>query len=445
MRVVVIGGDAAGGSAASTIKRQLKDAVEVVVLEQQPWTSYSACGIPYWIAGQTDGLDALIARTPEQHRANGLDLHTNVAATAIDPQRRTVSTGEHEYSYDHLVLATGATPVRPPIPGLDLPGIHNIHTLQDGLDSIADLADQRPVRALVVGGGYVGIEMAEACLDRGLNTTLIDMAEEPMTSLDPDMGRLVHESLVKAGVEVRMRTPLEEFLADGDGRVTAARTGGGEIPTDVVFLGMGVRPRTELALAAGVTPGHTGAIETDLHQRVLGLDGHVWAAGDCVQTYDRVSSTQRYLPLGTHANKQGRILGMNIAGTAARFAGVVGTAITKFMDTEIARTGLGEHEATELGHDVRTATITATTASGYMPQASPITVKLIGEPGGRLLGGQIVGGPGSGKRIDVIATALFAGLSVPDILGLDLAYVPPLSPVWDPVQAAARVLLGRLR
>ncbi len=450
MKVSVIGADAAGGSAASQIKRRLRDKVEVVVLERQNWTSYAACGIPYWIAGDSKGPEGLVARSPEKHRANGLDLHTSTIAVAIDTDTQVVQahpvndeTAVTDYPYDHLVLATGATPIRPPIPGIDLPGIHNVHTLDNGLAAIEDL-DTKPERAVIVGAGYIGIEMAEACRARGLEVTVLDIAAEPMTTMDPDMGALVREAMTAGGVTVRTGLGAKEFVAGTDGRVAEVMTDEGALTADIVFLGLGVRPRTELADAAGIALGDSRGYVTNARQQVMGYD-NVWAAGDCVESVDRITGRRMVVALGTHANKQGRVAGMNIGGAKAAFPGIVGTAITKFEGIEIARSGLSETEARSLGLDVRAATIRSTTHAGYYPGAERMTVKMVGEIGtGRLLGAQIVGGSGAGKRIDTVATALWAGLSVNDVVDLDLSYVPPLSGVWDPVQVAARRLVDML-
>ena len=450
MRVVVIGADAAGGSAASQIKRRLRDEVEVVVLEQQEWTSYAACGIPYWIAGESHGPDGLVARTPEKHRANGLDLHTGTRAVAIDVVNQTVTahpvgdeTDEAVYPYDQLVLATGAVPVRPPIPGIELPGIHPVHTLDDGLAALSDLA-RGPKRAVVVGAGYIGVEMAEACRERGLETVVVEGAPEPMTTMDLEMGALVREAMVAGGVEVYTDTKVAEFVSGEDGRVGEVVAESDRFPADIVFLGLGARPRSELAEAAGLPVGSWRGILTNPRQQVMGHD-NIWAAGDCVESVDRLTRQRRFVPLGTHANKQGRVVGLNISGTPAAFPGVVGTAITRFQGAEIARTGLQESEAVAIGLSVAAAQIKTSTHAGYYPGAEPVTVKMVGEVGtGRLLGAQIVGGRGAGKRIDTVATALWAGLTVNDVVELDLSYAPPFSGVWDPVQVAARRLADQI-
>jgi len=452
-RLVVVGGDAAGMSAAATAKRRAGDALDVVVVERTGWTSYSACGIPYWVAGDVDGPDGLVARTPEQHREKGIDARVGIEAVSVDPAEQAVTVRpcdggpEERLGYDHLLLATGAQPVRPDVPGADADGVHGIQTLDDGcrlLQTLESLDDSRPRRAVVVGGGYIGVEMAEVCLRRGLATTLVDLADEPMSTIDPDLATLVRTAMLDMGIDVVMGAGAEGFDTDDTGRVRAVRAGGRTYDADVVVLGLGVQPRSELAAAAGMPLGGSGGIRVEPSMTVPGPAG-VWAAGDCVESWDRVAEEFVYVPLGTHANKQGRIAGLNIAGGRERFHGVVGTAITKVCDLEVARTGMAQDSAVAAGFDAVSATIKTTTRAGYFPGAQPMTVRLTAEKsGGRLLGGQIVGGEGSAIRIDICATALWAGLGVHDLVDLDLAYAPPFSSPWDPVQVAARALLSEL-
>lgn len=446
-RVLVVGGDAAGMTAAATAKRRLGDDVEVVVVERSRWTSYSACGIPYWVAGLVDGPEGLIARTPEEHRERGVDVRTGVTATALDVGAREVVVegpdGQHRLGYDDLVLATGAEPVVPEVPGADAPGVHGVQTLDDGSRLLESL-DREPRRAVVVGGGYIGVEMAEAFLQRGLETTLVDQAAEPMRTLDSELGAQVREAMTGLGVTMRMGEPVERFETGSDGRVSAVVTGDGTYDADVVVCGIGVRPRTELARDAGLPLGASGGIRTEAGMGVPGFPG-VWAGGDCVESWDRVRGEHVHVPLGTHANKHGRVIGHNLSGDRQVFEGVLGTAITQVCDLEVARTGLTHADAEETGRDPVSATIETTTRAGYYPGAKPMTVRLTADRAGRLLGGQIVGRERAGLRIDTVATALWAGLGVADVVELDLAYAPPFSSPWDPVQVAARALLSKLR
>jgi NADPH-dependent 2,4-dienoyl-CoA reductase/sulfur reductase-like enzyme len=451
-RLVVIGGDAAGMSAASQARR-LKgpEELEIVAFERSGFTSYSACGIPYWVGGDVPEHDDLIARTPEEHRARGIDLRMRTEVTELDVEGRRVrsrelASGAEEWtSYDKLVIATGARPVRPALPGIDAPGVHGVHTIDDGralLDSL-EAAGER--RAVVVGGGYIGIEMAEAMLARGFEVSLLTRGPEPMHSLDPDMGRRVTGAMELSGIRVVTNAEVTKVLTAGSGRVRAVATESAEYPADVVVLGLGVTPRTELARAAGLPLGVAGALRTDTSMRVRGHE-NIWAGGDCVEVLDLVSGRHRHIALGTHANKQGQVIGSNVGGGYGTFPGVVGTAVTKVCETEIARTGLLEREAREEGLQYVTATIESTNTAGYYPGAAPMTVKLLAERRtGRLLGAQIVGGAGAAKRIDIAAVALTARMTVDQMTTLDLGYAPPFSSVWDPVLVAARKAVSAVR
>ena len=451
-RLLVIGGDAAGMSAASQGKRLCGDRLEVIVLERGHWTSYSACGIPYWIAGDMPDAASLVARTPEQHRANGIDVRMRTEAVGIDLDARLVvareveSGAEQRIGFDQLLVATGARPFRPAVPGIDSAGIYGVQTLDDGCRLLDGLrVDGRDCRqAVVVGAGYIGVEMAEAMLRRGMAVTLVDLAPQPLPRLDPDMGRLVAEAMKGIGIELVLSTPVDHFEHDSAGRVRAVVAGGRELACDLVVLGIGVRPEVSVADAAGLPLGSSGALRVEPTMAVPGHDG-VWAAGDCVESFDRVGRRWLHVPLGTHANKQGRVAGINLAGGAAAFPGVVGTAITKVCDLEAARTGLGEAEAQRAGLAYASATVETTTRAGYFPGTRPMTVKMLAEVDtGRLLGAQIVGREGSAKRIDTCAVALWNGMGVEDLMNTDLAYAPPFSSVWDPVQVAARAVAGRL-
>lgn len=443
-RVVVVGADAAGMSAASqALRRAGRDALEVVAFERGHHVSYSACGIPYWVAGDVDGADALIARSAAEHRANGIDLRIRTEVTNIDLGARTVTAAEldggasYQVGFDDLVLATGAVPVRPDLPGARAPGVYGVQTLDDGAAVLAGLTG-RPRRAVVVGGGYIGIEMAEAMVRRGLAVTVVDQAPEPMATLDPDMGALVREAMAGMGIAVLTGTPVTGFETGPGGRVSGVVTGGGTLPADLIVLGLGVRPASELARAAGLPLGEHGGVLTDLRMRVPGHEG-VWAGGDCVEVLHRVSQRRVHVALGTHANKHGRVIGTNLGGGYATFPGVLGTAVSKVCDLEVARTGLLEAEARVVGFQPVSVTVRSTTRAGYFPGAVPITVKMIAERRtGRLLGAQLVGREGSGKRVDVCAVALWNEMTVEEMTGLDLGYAPPFSPVWDPVLVAAR-------
>jgi NADPH-dependent 2,4-dienoyl-CoA reductase/sulfur reductase-like enzyme len=460
-RVVVIGGDAAGMSAAHQALRGTRARgreMEIVVLESSRHTSYSACGIPYWIAGDVGDPQRLLARSAGQHRQMGVDLRMGVTATRLDLSRRLVHYRDecavtYTEPFDELVLATGAPAV---VPGWAaggsglITGVRPVKNLDDGaawLDLLYRTAAGTPGRqAVVVGGGYIGVEMAEAMIRRGLATTLITRSDV-MSSLDPDMSTRISAGLKEAGVEVITHTQVASLTLGPSGAVAGVVTTDGRLcPADLVVLGVGAQPASQLGAAAGLPTGRFGGYVPDPRGQVG--DG-IWAAGDCCEAIHRITGEYAFIPLGTHANKQGRVVGDNIAGGDARFGGVLGTAITRFSagtrKIEIARTGLSTAEAAAVGLTISSLVTEGRTASGYMPEASPIATKVLAEQGSRrLLGVQIVGGPGAAKRIDTAAAALWGGMTVDDLAGMDLAYAPPFATVWEAVQLAARRLADRL-
>jgi NADPH-dependent 2,4-dienoyl-CoA reductase/sulfur reductase-like enzyme len=443
-RLVVIGGDAAGMTAASRARRRRDPAdLEIVAFERGPYTSYSACGIPYFVAEQVSEVDALVARSPEEHRKNGIDVRTGHEVVEIDVNRRRVRVrdlvggGEREEPFDQLVVATGSVPSRPDVPGADSDGIFGVQTLADGVTVRQAVDESAPRRAVVVGGGYVGLEMAEALVRRGLEVALVDRTAQPMAAtLDEEMGAILADAVRAVGVTLHLGEAVDGFEAH-DGTVRAVHTANRSLPADIVILGLGVQPNSELARGAGIAVGDLGGIITDA--RMETSVARVWAAGDCVESVDRITGLPVVVALGTHANKQGRVVGINATGGDVRFPGVVGTAASKICAYEIARTGLTERQAAELDIDVVAATIESTTRAGYYPGAAPITVKVVAERrGGRIIGAQIVGSEGAGKRIDVVATAIWNRMTVDEVASVDLSYAPPYSPVWDPVLVAAR-------
>ncbi|MGN9779005.1 FAD-dependent oxidoreductase [Micromonospora sp. H33] len=451
-RLIVIGGDAAGMSAASQARRrQGPDDLEIVAFERGHFTSYSSCGIPYWISGLVSERDQLITRDPETFRTQfHIDVRMRHEVTAIDLGRREVVArdleggGEVRERFDTLMYATGALPIQPDWARTDAGGVFGVQTLDDGAALRAWLdADPKPRRAVVVGGGYIGVEMAEAMIQRGLSVTLVERAEQPMSTVDPDMAELVTDAMHGLGIQIR--TGLSVIgLEERNGRVSAVVTTEGPIPADVVVLGLGVRPNVGLAEAAGLPIGPSGAIRVDRRMRVPGVED-VWAAGDCVESLHRVSGLPVHVPLGTHANKQGRVAGINIGGGYATFAGVIGTAVTKVCDLEVGRTGLRERDAVASGFEFISVIAQSTNRAGYYPGSRPMTVKLIAEkPGGRLLGAQIVGWSEAAKRIDPLAVALWNEMTVDDMTALDLGYAPPFAPAWDPVLIAARKAVDAL-
>jgi NADPH-dependent 2,4-dienoyl-CoA reductase/sulfur reductase-like enzyme len=444
-RLVVVGGDAAGMSAASQARRgRGADDLEIVVLERGNHTSYSACGIPYWIGAVVDDRDELVVRTPAQFRdRQQIDARVRHEVVGLDPtagriEVRDLDAGtSYHLEYDHLLLATGASPRRPPLPGLDGPGVFGVQTLDDGQAVLDHLRDNEIRRAVVVGAGYIGLEMAEAMVVRGYEVDVVERSARPMATLDADLGAEVADAMSGMGIRLHLETDVEAVEHAG-GRCRAVFTSAGELPADVVILGLGTRPNSGLAGAAGVPVGaETGGIVVDVRQRTR-VPG-IWAAGDCAQVIHRVSQAPAAIALGTIANKTGRVAGINLGGGYATFPGVLGTAVTKVCGLEIGRTGLGEQEAEAAGYHPVCATVESSVKAGYWPDRATVRVKVIAERrSGRLLGAQVLGGDGAAKRIDTFAAALWNEMTVEELLNVDLSYAPPFSPVWDPVLIGAR-------
>jgi NADPH-dependent 2,4-dienoyl-CoA reductase/sulfur reductase-like enzyme len=344
--------------------------------------------------------------------------------------------------YDQLMLATGAVPIWPDVAGANADRVFGANNLKNAT-RIKEIIDTKELKhAVIVGGGYIGLEMAEALVLRGMQVSLVEQADEVMNTLDSDMGALVSKALEEAGVTLYRQESLQGFDVHHE-RLRAVITDQREIPADIVILGMGVRPNTSLAKQADIPLGEKGAVK--VNDRMQTDIENIWSAGDCVESFHLVSKKPFYVALGTVANKQGRIAGINIGGGNATFPGVVGTAITKICEVGVARTGLQENEIKQLGLDYASAKIKSKTRAGYYPEAEDISVKVLAEKeSGRLLGGQIVGKGDAAKRIDVLATALHAGFAVQEMIHLDLSYAPPFSPVWDPVLIAVRQILKKI-
>ena len=443
-RLVVIGGDAGGMTAAAHARRHDGD-LDIVALEKTQWVSYSACGIPYLVAGDIEQLEDLVARTPQEFRdRHKIDVRLRHEAMSIDTDAGLIEVRDHEHGrtvrvpYDQLVVATGARPRRPDIPGVNGETVLGVQTLDDA-QRLLERTQRAAVReVVVVGGGYIGLEMAESYLRLGAKVTVVDRAPEIMGTLDPDMAALVRTAMVRHGIDVRCGAPVDAF-EPGSVHLESGDT----LNADLVVLGMGVEPNSQLAADAGVETGVKGALRVNARLQTS-VDG-IWAAGDCTESFHLVSRKGVHIPLGTVANRQARVAGINLGGGYATFPGVVGTAVTKLCSTEVARTGLNEREAAAAGLGYVVGKIKSKTRAGYLPEARPIVVKMLAERGtGRILGAQLVGEEGAGKRIDAVAVALSAGFTVEDLVNADLAYAPPFSPLWDPIQVAARKALALL-
>jgi len=442
-RMVVVGGDAAGMSAATQARKRRKPAeLEIVAFERGRHVSYSACGLPYYAGDIVKDWRDLVARTPEEFASQDIGVRTGHEVDAVDLEARRVRVRDLdagrvvEEPWDVLVVATGSEPMRPPIDGIDLPGVHGLSVLQDGI-KLRRAVDAGPERAVIVGGGYIGLEAAEALVERGIPTALVEAGPQVMGRIDPDMGELVSQAVRDIGVELHLEEEVEAI--EGGDRVRAVRTAARTLDADLVVLGLGTRPAVGLAESSGIELGQSGAIA--VNPRMQTRHDGVWAAGDCAEARHLVSGQPVSYHLGTIANKQGRVCGINIGGGYATFPGVLGTAVTKVCGVEVARTGLSEAELEPLGLRWEQAVVESTTRAGYFPGAEQMKVKVLAERrSGRLLGAQIVGREGSAKRIDVFATALWNQMTVAEMVNMDLSYAPPFSPVWDPVLIGARKL-----
>jgi len=452
MDLVVIGGSDAGISAALRA-RELDPSVAVTVVVADAYPNFSICGIPYYISGEVTYWRNLAHRTYADLEATGMNLRLDTVATAIDVSGQRIAVRDHEgvpsgLSYDELVVGTGAVPVHPPIDGLrDLgpaDGVHLLHTMGDTFALERSLTDRGPRTALIVGGGYVGLEMAEGLTTRGLEVTQVEMLPEVLPTVDGELGTIVHAELAQHGVTVHTSTTVTRICRVDDQTNTLHVEGltAEKQPimwdVELVLVVVGVRPDTDLLLSAGADAGPRGAVVVD-DTMATGLP-HVWAAGDCVVTHHRLLGVT-YLPLGTTAHKQGRVAGENALGGAARFAGSLGTQVVKVFDLVAARTGLREHEARSAGFEPVTTQTAPDDHKAYYPGARPIAIRVTGDKRtGLLLGAQLVGPRGAevAKRVDTYATALFHRMTVDDLNQLDLSYTPPLGSPWDAVQMAAQ-------
>ena len=448
-RLVVIGGVAAGLSAASEARRR-NPFLDVLVYEKGPDISYSACGLPYFIGGEVREAETLCIHAPEFFRnERGIEVQTHYEAVELSAHRRRVTvlapggSPPQDVPYDHLILATGAEPARPAIEGLDLGGVFHVNDLQAALALKRHLEGGRARRAVIIGGGYIGLEMAGALKAAGLGVVLLERSPRLFEAVDDEVVEVVRAELARNGVEVLTGAPVTALGGDAEGNLRRVHSEQGSYEADCVLLATGVRPRVKLAAEAGLDLGAGGAIAVNEYQETS-VAG-VFAAGDCADALHLVSGRRVYVPLGTTANKQGRVAGENAAGGRARFPGIVATAVVKVFALEVARTGLSRTEAVQGGFRVAEAVIRAPARARYLG-GRDILVKLLADrASGRLLGAQMAGEEGVGKRIDVLAAALHARMTAEQVYQLDLSYAPPFSAVWDPILIAARQLLHALK
>lgn len=437
-RLRIIGGVAAGMSAAAKARR-VNPQLDIKVFTDNSYISYSSCGLPYYIGNLVKNYNTLIVRTVEDFARQGTQVITGSRAFKINCAKKliyledlsTQQTWTEEY--DRLIIATGARPLYPSLPGIELKGIFTLRNIQDSQAIKAYLSEYQPQHAAVVGAGYIGLEMVENLLAHGCQVRVIDKATQILPNMDADLAKIVKSYLEAQGIPVVTGYALTGFA--GSDRVKEIAVGPHTFPADIVILSMGVSPNSEIAAQAGIELGAAQAIR--VNEKMETNQAGIYAAGDCASVWHLVSAQETYFPLGTTANKQGRVAGENAAGGNATFQGILGTGISKVMDMEVSRTGLSEQECQNLGIPYISQTIKSRTRVPYFPDAGLIWVKLTVSPDSRqLLGGQIVGFSGAGKRIDTIAAALASRCKIDDLYNLDLAYSPPFSPLWDPVLVA---------
>ena len=444
-RIVIVGGVAGGASAAARARR-LCEQCEITLFERGPYVSFANCGLPYFVGGEIVEQDSLLLQTPETLRARfNLDARVNTEVLEIDRATQTVkvresfSGREYPQPYDALVLSTGASPLRPPIPGIERPGHFSVRNIPDVERIAAWIKECKGCRAVVVGGGYIGLEMTEQLTRRGLGVTVIEAMTQVMAPLDPEMAAWLHQELHSNGVALHLGDPVAAFETPKPGESARASIvvlkSGARIEADTVILGLGVRPETSLAKHAGLDLGRLGGVRVNEHLQTS--DPKIYAVGDAVEVRDRVTGAWSIIPLAGPANRQGRIAADNILGRASRYEGTWGTAILRMFGLTAGCTGASEKALLKVGLPFRALHLHPGSHAGYYPGAEPIAMKLLFAPdSGKLLGAQAVGQDGVDKRIDVLATALKGGMTIHDLAELELAYAPPFGSAKDPVNLA---------
>ncbi len=446
MKIVIIGGVAAGATAAARARR-VNESAEITIFEKGDYVSFANCGLPYYVGGDIKERGRLLLVTPELFRERyNINVRTGCEVTEINRKSKRVSVvcrGEaFEESYDKLIIATGGEPITPPVPGTELYGVSKVFTVPDA-DRIKEMTDNGVKSAVVVGGGFIGIETAEALLKLGIKTTLVEAQSQLMSGFDPEFSLPMERRLAAMGLEIRLGVSLKS-ISGSEKAESIELSDGSTIPADLVIMAVGVRPRTSLAQKAGLSLGITGGIKVNAAMQTD--DPDIYAAGDAVESLHLVSKRPVRIPLAGSANKQGRVAGTNAAGGRLLFNGVLGTSIIKIGGLTAGRTGLSEREAKAEKLEYYTIFVPAASNATYYPGSGWMILKLVAEKfTGRVLGAQAVGEKGVDKRIDVLATAIYGGLSVLDLENLDLAYAPPFSSAKDPSILAGMIAANILR
>ncbi len=445
-KMIIIGASDAGISAALRIK-EIKANSDVTIIAADAFPNFSICGLPFYLSGEVAEWRDLAHRTRDEIEQQGIGLLLDHRAVKIDPDARQVHVRSTDgqtrpISYDKLLIATGAESVQPPIRGIDTIGVFFLRWMADSFAVKRFMEEENPRRAVIIGGGYIGIEMADALTRKGMAVTLVESAPEVLTTLSTDLGKHIRAELQANGVQVITKQMVDRISRDHDGINVYTASGKNET-ADMVIVAAGARPAAELAQSAGIETGVEGAIRVNRAMATQKAD--IWAAGDCVETWHQILKQNVYLPLGTTAHKQGRVAGENMLGGTREFQGSLGTQVVKVFDRVAARTGLKETEAAEAGYDPLSVSLDVWDHKVYYPGAEKMYVRITGDRStGWLLGAQMVGHRKSevSKRIDIFATALYHNMAVRALCDLDLSYTPPLSSPWDPVQMAAMRWLG---
>jgi len=448
MKLVIIGG-VAGGATAAARARRLSETARIVVLERGPYVSFANCGLPYHIGGEIVERGKLLLQTPQSLKArHNLDVRVRHAVLSIDRAKKEVVVRDLEADrtyrerYDKLIIATGATPIRPPLPGIDHPRIFTLRNIPD-TDAIKTAVDEGAKSAIVIGGGFIGLEMAENLRRRGLAVHLVEMLDQVMPPLDREMATAIHQELLSNSVQLHLRDAVEAFAAAED-RVSAKLKSGAVLTADFVVLAIGIRPESKLAAEAGLQLGERGAIVVDPHMRTG--DPDIYAVGDAVQTHDFVTGRDTLVPLAGPANRQGRIAADHVFGRGSTYRGSQGTSVVRIFDLTVAMTGAGEKALGRAGIDYEKVYLHPVHHVTYYPGAAGMHLKLLFRPGdGRVLGAQITGRQGVDKRIDVLATAIQAGMTVHDLEQAELAYAPQFGAAKDPINMAGFIAANVLR
>jgi NADPH-dependent 2,4-dienoyl-CoA reductase/sulfur reductase-like enzyme/rhodanese-related sulfurtransferase len=455
-RIVIVGG-VAGGASAATCARRLSEEAEIILFERGPHVSFANCGLPYYIGGEIEEKDELLVQTPQSlHTRYNLDVRVDSTVTSIDRDKKRVefqNSGKTCFQdYDELILSTGAAPLKPPIPGIGREGHFTVRNILDVEEITSWVEEKNASRAVVIGGGYIGLEMVEQLHRRGLKTVVAEALPQVMGPLDEEMAAWLHHELRANGITLCLGNPVAGFEPPGEGETAAASMvllkSGTRLPADIVILGMGVKPEVSLAREAGLEIGSLGGIR--VNESLQTSDPHIWAIGDVIEVRHGVSGEWTLLPLAGPANRQGRIVAENIFGQKVKYPGSWGTAILRLFDLSAGCTGINERTLHKMGKPYEVAHLHPYNHADYYPGASRMALKIIFEPEtGKLLGAQAVAKAGVDKRIDVLATALKAGMTVHDLADLELSYAPPFGSAKDPVNlagmVAGHVLNGEIR